>query len=110
MRLVPILIAGFIIRVAIGIALSSVNQLVDEAADEETTEKIKMAILNHIEASQIDVLKTRHHGVRFYVDLEISLAGDMSLDDAHDIAENIASDIKKEVPDVKRAMVHVNPA
>ena len=104
-----ILIAGFIIRVAIGIALSSVNQLVDEAADEETTEKIKMAILNHIEAHQIDVLKTRHHGVRFYVDLEISLAGDMSLDDAHDIAENIASDIKQEVPDVKRAMVHVNP-
>lgn len=104
-----ILIAGFIIRVAIGIALSAVNQLVDEAADEETTMRIRSAIVKWVEDKQIDVLKTRHHGVRYYVDLEVSLDGMMSLDAAHDIAEYIASEIKKTVPEVKRTMVHVNP-
>ncbi len=104
-----VLIAGFIIRVAISIALSSINQLVDEAADDETAQKIKEAILLYVHESNIDVLKTRHHGVRFYVDLEVSLRGDMSLDEAHDIAEAISSAIKNAVPDVKRTMVHVNP-
>lgn len=104
-----IIIAIFIFRVAIGIIINSVNQLVDVSAGDEIIGKIRSVIMRHIAETQIDVLRTRHHGVRYYVDLEISLPGEMSLDRAHDIAETIAFDIKKELPDVKRTMVHVNP-
>lgn len=104
-----IIIALFIIRVAIGIVLGSVNQLVDEAADEEIETSIRHSILQHIEESQIDLMKTRQHGVRVYVDLEINLPKDMTLEKAHEIAETIAFDIKSQNPTVKRTMVHVNP-
>lgn len=104
-----IIIALFIIRVAVGIAMSSVNQLVDEAADEETEACIRKTIYQYIEETQLDVLKTRQHGVRVYVDLEISLPKDYTLEKAHAIAENIAQNIKVQNPTVKKAMVHVNP-
>lgn len=104
-----IIIVGFIVRVALGIAISSINQLVDVAVDDQVIDKIRFAITKFVDKSQIDVLKTRYHGVRYYVDLEISLPGEISLECSHTIAENIAAEIKKEVPDVKRTMVHVNP-
>lgn len=104
-----IIIALFIIRVAVGIVLGSINQLVDEAADDETIANIKKSVLLHIKEEQMDVLKTRQHGVRCYVDLEISLPKNVTLECAHAIAEEIASDIKLHNPLVKRTMVHVNP-
>lgn len=104
-----IIIAAFIFRVAIGIVINSINQLVDVSAGDEIVGKIRSVIIRHIKEDQIDVLRTRHHGVRYYVDLEISLPGTLALDCAHAIAEEIAADIKKEIPDVKKTMVHVNP-
>ncbi|HKM02375.1 MAG TPA: cation diffusion facilitator family transporter [Bacilli bacterium] len=104
-----ILIAGFIIRVAVGIVLASMNQLVDESADKETVDAIIKAITRIVNKNQIDVLITRIHGVKCFVDLEIAMPGDMSLNQAHSLAEKIVTEIKFSVPVVKKTMVHVNP-
>ena len=44
-----------------------------------------------------------------YVDIEISADGEIPLDEAHDIAENVHHTIEKNFKDVKHCMVHVNP-
>ncbi|MCR4581341.1 MAG: cation-efflux pump, partial [Bacilli bacterium] len=48
-------------------------------------------------------------GNKIYVDLEIQLDGKLSLNKAHDIAEQLHDDLEKEFIDVKHVMVHVNP-
>jgi divalent metal cation (Fe/Co/Zn/Cd) transporter len=57
----------------------------------------------------VDELKTRTFGSKVYVDVEIRAAGDMSLREAHAIAEQVHGTIEKNFPRVKHCMVHVNP-
>jgi divalent metal cation (Fe/Co/Zn/Cd) transporter len=57
----------------------------------------------------IDLLHTRQFGNKIYIDLEIAVRRDISLIDAHDIAESVHSSVEKEFPKVKHVMIHVNP-
>ena len=52
---------------------------------------------------------TRQFGNRIYVDLEIAVKPDISLRDAHGIAERVHSAVEQEFPNVKHVMIHVNP-
>ena len=45
-----------------------------------------------------------------YVDIEISAEGDISLTEAHEIAEDVHHTVENSFRDVKHCMVHVNPA
>lgn len=58
---------------------------------------------------RVDLLRTRLFGSKMYVDIEIAAAGEISLNDAHDIAENVHHTIEDKFKDVKHCMVHVNP-
>ena len=49
-------------------------------------------------------------GNRLYVELEIAVDGELSLEQAHAIAEDVHDDVERAFPRVKHIMVHVNPA
>ena len=57
----------------------------------------------------VDLLRTRQFGNKIYVDLEISVQRDISLVEAHNIAERVHAGVEKAFPDVKHVMIHVNP-
>lgn len=57
----------------------------------------------------IDLLQTRIFGNKIYVDIEIALDGTMTLQQAHNIAEEVHDEIENDFPKVKHIMVHVNP-
>jgi divalent metal cation (Fe/Co/Zn/Cd) transporter len=57
----------------------------------------------------IDDLKTRIHGPKIFVDVEIAVDADMDVTQGHLIAENVHQEIEKDFSDVKHCMVHVNP-
>ncbi|MCD6436221.1 MAG: cation transporter, partial [Clostridiales bacterium] len=104
-----ILIGLLIIKVGLSIYIESVKELTDTAADSETIDEIRRLILLVDGIEGIDLLKTRIHGSRLYVDLEISVDGNLSLFQSHDIAENVHDLLEKELPVIKHCMVHVNP-
>ncbi len=58
---------------------------------------------------RLDDIKTRMFGNKAYVDIEISVDGDMNLREAHRIAERVHEQVEKNFPSVKHCMVHVNP-
>lgn len=104
-----IAIGLLIAKMAVEIYLKSVKELTDSAADEKTVEEINKIILSVEGVIDIDMLKTRLHGNRLYVDLEISVNKDLTLLEAHDIAENVHDIIEKSNDKIKHCMVHVNP-
>ena len=57
----------------------------------------------------IDMLHTRQFGNKIYVDLEIAAKRDISLVEAHEIAENVHDSVEQDYPNVKHVMIHVNP-
>ena len=105
-----IVICLFIFKVAIDIFLEAVNNMVDRACDEETEKAIRTCAAEQDGVIRVDTLRTRIFGRKIYVDLEICADGDLTLRDAHDIAEKVHDTIEKTFPEVKHIMVHVNPS
>lgn len=104
-----IVICVFIVQSAFEIFMSAVNKLTDRACDVEIEESMRRTIEGLEGVERLDVLKTRQFGSKSYVDVEISVDGDLSLRAAHDIAERVHDRIEMEFEDVKHCTVHVNP-
>ena len=82
---------------------------IDIFRDAKTEESMRREILKVPGVRRVDLLRTRLFGSKMYVDIEIAAAGEISLNDAHDIAENVHHTIEDKFKDVKHCMVHVNP-
>ncbi len=107
--LASIIICVFVVKVSIDIFRDSAQKLTDKACDKDTIDKIKEITLSKEGVMGIDDLKTRRFGDKIYIDLEISADGNISLTDAHDIAEDVHDSIEQEIENVKHCMVHINP-
>ena len=104
-----IFICFFIAKAAFDIFRDAVEKMVDHNATEEFETALKDKISGYAEIHSIDLLKTREFGNRIYIELEISVDGNLPLIEAHEIAENLHDDIEKTFPQVKHIMIHLNP-
>ena len=68
--------------------------MVDHNISEELEKTIRSKILTHKGLDGIDLLRTREFGNRIYIELEISVDGQLTLVKAHDIARKIHDDIE----------------
>ncbi|NLY43414.1 MAG: cation transporter [Clostridiaceae bacterium] len=107
--LAALIISILIAKVSIDIYSQAIRQLIDYAGDAEMIESIRQDILKTEGVIQIDNLKTRVHANKMYVDVELSVDSNMSLTDAHAIAEHVHNIIETNQKNVKHCMVHVNP-
>ncbi len=104
-----IIIGIFIVIVSVQIYWQAIKQLVDYSADPEIIATIKSDILNVEGVLCIDVLRTRIHANKLFVDVELSVDKNLSFPAAHDIAEKVHDTIEASQKNVKHCMVHVNP-
>ncbi len=103
-------ISMLIIKVAFDIYMSSVRALIDTAASQSVIEKIERITHEVPGVVRIDALRTRQHADRLYVDMEIAVDAELSLKNAHAIAEEVHDRLETGMDRVKHVMVHVNPA
>jgi cation diffusion facilitator family transporter len=103
-------ICFFILKLGYRIVKTGVSQVVDESASDEQVNEIKKIVKSNSAVISIDEIKTRLFGVKYYVDLEISLDKNLSLLEAHKIAEKIHDEIEDTLNDVIHCMIHVNPS
>lgn len=104
-----IVICIFIGKASVDIFMDAVNRLIDRSCTDEETEKIRECIMEIDGVKKIDKLMTRRFGSKIYVDLEISEDAEMTLSEAHKIAELVHDNIEAKIPEVKHCMIHVNP-
>lgn len=106
-----LIIALFIVKAAWDILHDAVDQLVDKAADAETEARIRREIESVDGVIRVDVLRTRQYANKVFVDTEIAVDADLTLIEAHRIAERVHEYVEHATDEnVKHCMVHVNPA
>lgn len=105
-----LVICVFIGKAAVEIFIDAINKMVDHSCDPETEQAIRDCAAKHAGVRGIDLLMTREFGNRIYIEMEISVDGQLPLVEAHAIAEQIHDDIESAFPKVKHIMIHVNPA
>ncbi len=102
-------ICCFIVKASYDIFLDAAAKMMDTSCDTKTIEQMRDVILSQEGVLGIDRLRTRMFGARIYVDAEIAADGDLSLREAHAVAERVHDSIELNFQDVKHIMVHVNP-
>lgn len=107
--LASVIICLFIGKAAVDIFRDAIDKMVDHSCDEKTERSMKEEIENVPGVEHIDLLKTRLFGSKIYVDIEIAADENLSLEAAHDIAEQVHHTMEKKFKNVKHCMVHVNP-
>ncbi|MBE5863303.1 MAG: cation transporter [Lachnospiraceae bacterium] len=104
-----VIICIFILKVAYDISMDALNKMLDTSCDNAMEQNIKAFVEGQPGVKHIDLLRTRQFGNKLYVDLEIAVQRDISLVDAHEIAENVHDAVENNFPNVKHVMIHVNP-
>lgn len=107
--LASIIICLCIIKVSYDIFMDSVDKMVDKACNSDFINKICDLVLSTNGVLNIDLIKTRLFGNKIYIDLEIAANQDLTLKEAHEIAQKVHDKIENNYEDVKHCMVHVNP-
>ena len=104
-----LVICALILKVAFDISRDALDRMLDTSGGTVLEHKLRDFIIFQEGVKRIDLLRTRQFGSRIYVDLEIAVRPDISLREAHGIAERVHSAVEKEFPNVKHVMIHVNP-
>lgn len=107
--IVGVVICVFILKAAYSIFRDAVNKMTNKSCDEETIGKIHDLVDSQSGVVGINQLKTRLFGDRVYVDIEIQVDNDLSLQEAHDIAHRVHDAVENEFSKIKHCTVHVNP-
>ena len=104
-----IVISIFIIKTAASIMLDAIGRMTDRSCDDQTVEEMRELILAQENVDGIHQMKTRLFGSKIYVDIDILVAANYTLGEAHDIAHQVHDKIEESFPRVKHCMVHVSP-
>lgn len=104
-----VVICIFIVKVAYDIMKDACIKMLDTSCGDGYEKKLIEYISAHDDVMGIDMLRSRMFGNKVYVDLEISVDGDKSLWEAHEVAEQVHKNVEQNFLDVKHIMIHVNP-
>lgn len=104
-----LIISLFIIKTSIGIFMDSNVDLMDGVKDVSVYNKIFEAVEKIPGASNPHRVRSRQIGNLYMIALDIEADGDISLNEAHTIAEAVEEGIKASVENVYDIVVHVEP-
>lgn len=104
-----LVISLFILKSAFSIFMDSNVELMDGVKDISVYDKIFEAVEKVQGACNPHRVRSRQIGNMYMISLDIEADGDMTLDEAHDIAQEVEESIKREIENVYDIVVHVEP-
>ena len=105
--LAAIVVVYMIVKVGWEIAGEAVRELMDETAPPEKMDDIRNTIMDVSGVHQFHELRARKVGADIFVDAHILVAPDISVSEAHNIAETVRADLKEKA-EVTDALVHID--
>lgn len=104
-----VVICLFILKVAYDILKDALSKMLDTSRGEEYDDRLRDYVLAQPDVLGVALLQSRTFGNRVYIDLVIQVDGELTLRDAHAIAERVHAAVEQDFPDIKHIMIHVDP-
>lgn len=105
-----VVICLFILKVSYDILKDALSKMLDTSRGEEYDNRLRDYVLAQPDVLGVGLLQSRTFGNRVYIDLVIQVDGELTLRDAHAIAERVHAAVERDFPDIKHIMIHVDPA
>ncbi len=102
-------IAIYVAISGIRLARENIGLVMSAAAPPETTERLTRAAAEVARVVSVDKLIATWAGSSLHVQVEIAVAGETPLHDAHEVAHAVTTRLEQD-EDVAEVVVHVNPA
>lgn len=107
-------IAGLIVTVlvfklAYHLGKEALDTLMEKSVSLERLDDFTSLIISIPEVRRIDRLRAREHGHYVLVDLRVSIPGDLTVQQGHDISRKIKKMIMETHHDVDEVLIHINP-
>lgn len=99
-----------ILKVAVDILRDALSRMTDSACAADFEAELGSFITNQQGVVRLDRLQTRKFGNKAYIDAEIAVDGELTLTNAHEIADRVHDAVEARYPDIKHIMIHENPA
>jgi len=107
--IIAIGVAVYILKVAVETIRKPMSGLLDEQLPPSQQAAVEASLRKHDrEVSGFHALRTRRAGSRSYIDLHLVMAGDISLEQAHEICDKVEADIRMQLNDAS-VIVHAEP-
>jgi len=104
-----LIVAVLVLRLAVHIGKEALDILMEKTVSEVRLTEFQQLIRQTPEVKRIDRLRAREHGHYVLVDIRLSLPGDLTIQEGHDITSKLRNAIKDANPDVGEVLIHVNP-
>jgi ferrous-iron efflux pump FieF len=101
-------IAVYLLWGAWRIAKRALDVLMDREFFDEDRSRLRSIVLAHPKVKGMHDLRTRSSGIQPFVQLHLELDGDMTLNEAHDIADEVEERIKQAFPGAE-VIIHQDP-
>ena len=109
-RFVAVLIGALVVRLGWSSAREGLDVLMDRVTDPALRGEIETAARSTDGVRGVQAIRVHPIGSAYRVDLEIAVAGDLTVRCGHEIAHAAESAITERCPRVVEVHVHVNPA
>ncbi|TYP69494.1 cation diffusion facilitator family transporter [Paenibacillus methanolicus] len=107
--LAGIVVAYFVIRLAIHMGRTSIDVLMEKNVSSETLEEITQLVLGVPEVKRIDRIRAREHGHYMIVDVRVGIPAQLSVQQGHDVSRAIKKAIASQMEGIEEVLVHLNP-
>ncbi len=104
-----IIVTVLVFRLAAHLGKEALDTLMEKSVNLERLTDFKGSINSVPEVKRIDRLRAREHGHYVLVDLRVSISGDLTVQQGHDISRKIKEIIMQAHTDVDEVLIHVNP-
>lgn len=106
--IVALVVAGNIVVTGVGVMRRSLSRLLDERLPESEEARMIAEIEGVDEVRGYHRLRTRRSGSARFGEVDVFVAGDMRVDDAHEVAREVERRVKAAVPGLDMT-VHIEP-
>jgi cation diffusion facilitator family transporter len=107
--ILAIAVAVYILKVAVDTIRKPISGLLDEKLPPSQEAVIEESLRRHSrEVSGYHALRTRRSGSQSYIDLHLVIAGDISLDQAHQICDQVETEIQSALREAS-VTIHAEP-
>jgi cation diffusion facilitator family transporter len=102
-------VSFFIVKVGLDILKGTVREFTDTAPPQEILKKIRERTLGVDGVSAMHDLRVRTSGGLHQMEVHIVVDGQLTVNEGHQIAKAVEQTLRKDVADIDRVIVHVDP-
>ncbi|WP_420799794.1 cation diffusion facilitator family transporter [Paenibacillus mesophilus] len=104
-----IIVSVLVLKLAWHMAQEAIDILMEKTVSEEKLSEYTSLVRSIPQVKRIDRIRAREHGHYILVDVRVSIPGELSIQQGHDIARSIKRAIMDRHQEVDEVLIHLNP-